>query len=130
MKTFAERLNFALSNADINQTELAKLLKIDPQIISNLSVGRTSKCSHVAQIATHLKCHPLWLECGAGSPYLTDEIPEQINVFKDKLTGKKLKTALKLCDLLTGDIEPIDEITVTNFVDTMFFKCNNSQHYA
>lgn len=125
MKTFAERLNYALSTADINQSELAKLLNIDQQIISNLSVGRTSKCSNVAQIAKHLKCNPLWLECGEGSPYIADALPGQINEFKDKLTDNKLKTVFELCELLTNNIEPVDEITVRNFIHTMFAKSVN-----
>lgn len=130
MKTFAERLNYALSNADMNQTELANKVGIDPQIVSNLSVGRTKKCFHIAQFAKYLKCNPLWLECGEGSPHQDMELPEEIGIFKDKLTDRKLKTVIEVCGLLTGNIEPLDEMTVSNFVHTMFVKCNGSQQYA
>lgn len=132
MKTFAERLNYALSNADMNQTELANKVGIDPQIVSNLSVGRTKKCFHIAQFAKYLKCNALWLECGEGSPHQDVELPEQISVSKEKLTDRKLKTMIEAYGLLTSSIEPVDEITLSNFIHTMYLKCNgsNSQQYA
>lgn len=130
MKTFAERLNYALSNADMNQTELANKIGIDPQIVSNLSVGRTKKCYQIAQFAKYLKCNPLWLECGDGSPHQDVDLPEQISIYKDKLTDRKLKTIIEVCGLLTGNVDPVDEMTVSNFVHTMFVKCNSSQQFA
>lgn len=130
MKTFAERLNYALSNADMNQTELANKIGIDPQIVSNLSVGRTKKCYQIAQFAKHLRCNPLWLECGDGSPHQDVDLPEQISIYKDKLTDRKLKTIIEVCGLLTGNVDPVDEMTVSNFVHTMFVKCNNNHQFA
>lgn len=126
MKTFAERLNYALSVRGLNQTELANKVGIDPQVVSNLSVGRTKKCFHIAQFAKHLKCNPLWLECGEGSPHQDIELSEQISVSKEKLSDRKLKTMLEAYGLLTGSIEPIDEITLSNFIHTMYLKCNSS----
>lgn len=64
--TLAERLRLAMSEADMNQSELARRIGSAPQTIQSLLSGQSKSSRHGAKIASVLKVNPLWLETGEG----------------------------------------------------------------
>lgn len=122
MKTYAERLNFMLSRAKMSQAELARLLGIDQQLINNVCSGITKKPSHVAQIAKHLDCNALWLECGEGEMYPEIILPEQLDEVRTRVPRKGLKMLSRLSFLLADNLSSVDEMTIENMIETIDFK--------
>tara|TARA_R110002072_G_scaffold185590_1_gene342515 strand:+ start:326 stop:949 length:624 start_codon:yes stop_codon:yes gene_type:complete len=67
MKTYADRLNFALKNAGINQSELGKLVGLKPQAIQYLCSGKGKSSTKSIEMAMALNVDPVWLAEGKGS---------------------------------------------------------------
>ena len=67
MKTFADRLNFALKNAGVNQSELGKLVGLKPQAIQYLCSGKGKASTKSFEMAKALNVDPAWLTEGKGS---------------------------------------------------------------
>ena len=64
MKTFADRLNFALKNAGMNQSELGKLVGLKPQAIQYLCSGKGKASTKSFEMAKALNVDPAWLTEG------------------------------------------------------------------
>lgn len=67
MKTLADRLNFALKQADINQSELSKVVGLKPQAIQYLCSGKGKASTKSFEIAKALNVDPTWLTEGKGA---------------------------------------------------------------
>lgn len=68
METYSERLTWAINNAGMTQSQLAKLTGIKPQTIQYLCSSRNNAQGsiHNASFAEVLKVSALWLETGRG----------------------------------------------------------------
>jgi len=67
LDTYAKRLNWAMSNAAISQSELARAIGVKPQAIQYLCQKGT-KSTHTTKIAKALGVSADWLDTGKGSP--------------------------------------------------------------
>jgi phage repressor protein C with HTH and peptisase S24 domain len=68
MKTLAERLTWARTNARLTQQELAKLTGVAQSTIASWESGARETGRKIPVIAAHLGVDPLWLAEGTGSP--------------------------------------------------------------
>lgn len=69
METYSERLTWAINNAGMTQSQLAKLAGIKPQTIQYLCSSRNNAQGsiHNASFAEILNVSALWLETGKGN---------------------------------------------------------------
>jgi len=67
MKTFAERLNAAMSAAGISQGQLAEKVGISQPAIQKMTSGKTSGSRKMVELAHALNVRPEWLSSGNGS---------------------------------------------------------------
>lgn len=67
MKTFAERLNAAMSSAGLSQAQLAEMVGISQPAIQKMSSGKTNGTRKMVELAHALKVRPEWLSSGIGS---------------------------------------------------------------
>lgn len=66
MKTFTERLNFAMENAGVSQATLASAIGVSQPSIWKLVTGKTQTSRNVIEIAKVLGVRPEWLASGDG----------------------------------------------------------------
>ncbi|WP_227891870.1 XRE family transcriptional regulator [Escherichia coli] len=66
MKTFAERLNAAMSSAGVSQSQLADMVGISQPAIQKMSSGKTNGSRKMVELANALKVRPEWLSSGIG----------------------------------------------------------------
>lgn len=68
MEKYSERLTWAINNAGITQTDLARMIGVKPQTIQYLCSPKNNAQGsiHNASIAEILKISALWLETGRG----------------------------------------------------------------
>ena len=97
MKTYADRLSWAISNAKLSQTGLANLAKVKPQTVQYLCDKKNNAQGslHNARFAKILKVSALWLETGEGDR----DIPDRDENFQ-KTTEQLLKTTEQLKEVL------------------------------
>lgn len=74
MKTFAERLNYAMQEAGLSQGQLAASAKVSQPAIQKLSSGKALSSRKVVEIAASLGVRPEWLSSGIG-PMRDDRTP-------------------------------------------------------
>jgi len=67
MKTFAERLNAAMSAAGISQGQLAEKVGISQPAIQKMTSGKTNGSRKMVELAHALNVRPEWLSSGNGS---------------------------------------------------------------
>ena len=72
MKTLAERLDYVMREAGINQSELAVRVGIRQQAISRMLTGVTKNSRYFLPICNELSVSPKWLMEGIGSIYSRD----------------------------------------------------------
>lgn len=106
-ETLSDRLKFALKILGVSQTDLAKQIRVKPQIIQYICSSGAEKSKFTFDIAEALNIDVLWLATGKGaSPtFLTSEksnekaIPildfAQIKEWKINLKSIELKTVPK-----------------------------------
>lgn len=89
MKTFAERLNAAMSAADISQGQLADKVGISQPAIQKMTSGKTSGSRKMVELANALGVRPEWLSSGVGEMRIDGNVPsasqpasETIDVFR------------------------------------------------
>ncbi|WP_409243766.1 XRE family transcriptional regulator [Enterobacter cloacae] len=89
MKTFAERLNAAMSAADISQGQLADKVGISQPAIQKMTSGKTSGSRKMVELAHALGVRPEWLSSGVGEMRIDGNVPsadqpvsETIDVFR------------------------------------------------
>ena len=89
MKTFAERLNAAMSAADISQGQLADKVGISQPAIQKMTSGKTSGSRKMVELALALGVRPEWLSSGVGEMRIDGNVPsaaqpvsETIDVFR------------------------------------------------
>ena len=89
MKTFAERLNAAMSAADISQGQLADKVGISQPAIQKMTSGKTSGSRKMVELAHALGVRPEWLSSGVGEMRIDGNVPsaaqpvsETIEVFR------------------------------------------------
>lgn len=99
--TFANRLNKALKDAGLNQTQLAKKTKIDKSLISNYLAGNyKAKQNKLTLIADALDVEETWL-MGFDVPKKNKKSKENLN---NRTTANNLILLLeKNIDILTND---------------------------
>jgi phage repressor protein C with HTH and peptisase S24 domain len=66
MSTVGERVAKAREKAGLNQTQLAKAIKVSPQAIQHLEASPTATSRYLIAIARALKVSSEWLESGKG----------------------------------------------------------------
>lgn len=66
MKTFAERLNAAMSAAGVSQGQLAEKVGISQPAIQKMTSGKTSGSRKMVELAHALNVRPEWLSSGNG----------------------------------------------------------------
>ncbi|MGL5968995.1 MAG: XRE family transcriptional regulator [Kluyvera sp.] len=66
MKTFAERLNAAMSAAGVSQGQLAERVGVSQPAIQKMTSGKTSGSRKMVEIAHALGVRPEWLSAGSG----------------------------------------------------------------
>lgn len=81
MKTFAERLNAAMTAEGISQGQLAERVGISQPAIQKMTSGKTSGSRKMVELAYALNVRPEWLSSGAGEMRL-DGHPQIIPVQK------------------------------------------------
>ncbi len=67
MKTFADRLNAAMSAAGISQGQLAEKVGISQPAIQKMTSGKTAGSRKMVELAHALNVRPEWLSSGVGS---------------------------------------------------------------
>ncbi|EPD6542469.1 helix-turn-helix domain-containing protein, partial [Escherichia coli] len=67
MKTFAERLNAAMSSAGLSQAQLADMVGVSQPAIQKMSSGKTTGSRKMVELANALRVRPEWLSSGIGS---------------------------------------------------------------
>ncbi len=74
MDTYAERLTWAIKNAGITQTKLAKLAETSPQTVQYLCDKKNNAqgSKHNSRFAEALGISPIWLETGEGEKFIVD----------------------------------------------------------
>ena len=89
MKTFAERLNAAMSAADISQGQLADKVGISQPAIQKMTSGKTSGSRKMVELAHALGVRPEWLSSGVGEMRIdgnvqseAQPVSETIDVFR------------------------------------------------
>lgn len=89
MKTFAERLNAAMSAADISQGQLADKVGISQPAIQKMTSGKTSGSRKMVELAHALSVRPEWLSSGVGEMRIdgnvqsaAQPVSETIDVFR------------------------------------------------
>lgn len=88
MKTFAERLNAAMSAADISQGQLADKVGISQPAIQKMTSGKTSGSRKMVELAHALGVRPEWLSSGVemridgNVPSAAQPVSETIDVFR------------------------------------------------
>lgn len=66
MKTFAERLNAAMTAAGVSQGQLAEMVGISQPAIQKMTSGKTNGSRKMVELAHALKVRPEWLSSGIG----------------------------------------------------------------
>ncbi|MBY5256138.1 helix-turn-helix transcriptional regulator [Citrobacter amalonaticus] len=72
MKTFADRLNAAMSAAGISQGQLAEKVGVSQPAIQKMTSGKTNGSRKMVELAHALNVRPEWLSSGVG-PMHSDE---------------------------------------------------------
>lgn len=67
MKTFADRLNSAMSEAGLSQGQLASKVGLTQPAIQKMASGKTSGSRKLVELASALGVRPEWLSDGSGS---------------------------------------------------------------
>lgn len=82
--TYRGRLNWALKNANMTQTALAKLCNLNPQAVQYLCDKKNNAQGsiHNAKFAHFLKVSALWLEANIGDPCLEDKLTKAMEELK------------------------------------------------
>jgi phage repressor protein C with HTH and peptisase S24 domain len=75
MKTYGERLAWAMRRADLDQSELARRVGIKQPSIAHLLSPEAKKSGHTPVIARVLRIDAEWLATGRGSPELKHTLP-------------------------------------------------------
>ena len=68
MKTYGERLSWAMRRANLDQSELARQVGIKQPSIAHLLSPEAKKSGYTPVIARILKIDAEWLATGRGSP--------------------------------------------------------------
>lgn len=84
MKTFADRLNAAMSASGLSQAQLAEMVGISQPAIQKMSSGKTSGTRKMVELANALKVRPEWLSSGVGEMRY-QEGPEPSNIRESSL---------------------------------------------
>lgn len=66
MKTFAERLNAAMTAAGVSQGQLAEMVGMSQPAIQKMTSGKTNGSRKMVELANALKVRPEWLSSGIG----------------------------------------------------------------
>ncbi|ENL5373330.1 helix-turn-helix transcriptional regulator [Salmonella enterica] len=66
MKTFAERLNAAMTAAGVSQGQLAEMVGISQPAIQKMTSGKTNGSRKMVELSHALKVRPEWLSSGIG----------------------------------------------------------------
>ncbi|MFP2422201.1 XRE family transcriptional regulator [Pseudescherichia vulneris] len=75
MKTFAERLNAAMTAAGVSQGQLAEKVGISQPAIQKMTSGKTSGSRKMVEIANALGIRPEWLSSGSGEMRNDGQLP-------------------------------------------------------
>lgn len=73
MKTFAERLNAAMSMASLSQAQLAERVGISQPAVQKMASGKTTGSRKMVEIARALNVRPEWLSAGIGAMKVSDD---------------------------------------------------------
>lgn len=84
MKTFADRLNAAMSASGLSQAQLAEKVGISQPAIQKMSSGKTNGTRKMVELANALKVRPEWLSSGVGDMRYP-EGPEPSNIRESSL---------------------------------------------
>lgn len=100
MKTFAERLKYARTRAQLSQDSLAGKANITKGAISQWENGVASGCKidTLFNLADALMVDARWLATGHGEPETTTELPHHLVAAKslDKLPAEAREPLVKL----------------------------------
>lgn len=121
MKKFFERLNYAMSLRDMNQTDLAKAIGVKPQAIQYLCT-RGKRSVHSVKIAKVLRINPLWLTEGIG------EIEENNKHIQEKFSDYKMNSSNQppvIDKDAWKELPPKTQQLIINFLNTICPKCSN-----
>lgn len=83
MSTVGERVAKAREKAGLNQTQLAKMIKVTAQAIQHLEASPTATSRYLIAISRALKVSPEWLESGKGR--MEDVTAPNMPVVRDNL---------------------------------------------
>lgn len=86
MKTFADRLNAAMSAAGISQGQLAEKVGISQPAIQKMTSGKTTGSRKMVELAHALNVRPEWLSSGIGS--MQDEGRKESSIPPESEWGK------------------------------------------
>ncbi|EMD1718679.1 XRE family transcriptional regulator [Providencia stuartii] len=78
MKTFSDRLNYAMQKAGLSQAELAHAVGVSQPSIWKLATGASQSSRRSFEIAQALGVDPVWLTTGVGEPYQADSNKKSI----------------------------------------------------
>ncbi|OBU11511.1 XRE family transcriptional regulator [Morganella psychrotolerans] len=73
MKTFSDRLNFAMQQAGVSQADLALAVGVAQPTIWKLTAGKSQTSRKSMEIAAFLGVNPVWLTTGVGEPFGNQE---------------------------------------------------------
>ncbi|EOG1666591.1 XRE family transcriptional regulator [Proteus mirabilis] len=112
MKTFSDRLNFAMRNAGLSQADLAQLVGVAQPTIWKLTTGKSQSSRKSMEIAEALGVDPVWLTTGNGEPFSKNETQKSSNM------GNEIPVKTWSSDTLLDD----DEVEVP-FLKDIEFAC-------
>lgn len=75
MKTFADRLNSAMSEAGLSQGQLAEKVGLTQPAIQKMASGKTNGSRKLVELASALRVRPEWLSDGSGQMRLDGVLP-------------------------------------------------------
>ena len=79
MKTFAERLNAAMTAAGVSQGQLAERVGVSQPAIQKMTSGKTSGSRKMVEIAHALGVRPEWLSAGSGE--MRNDGNQEVNTY-------------------------------------------------
>lgn len=111
--TYGARLTLAITEANTDQSELARFVGVKPQTVQ-AACNATNGSRHTAQMAYFLGVNPLWLETGRGAKKSMSPYDIEVNSLAMKMQTLKEDGALTpdkitIINSIIQSWEPTDE---------------------
>ncbi|MEY0256210.1 XRE family transcriptional regulator [Morganella morganii] len=121
MKTFTDRLIYAMQKAGMSQADLAKSVGLAQPSVWKLVSGKSNSSRYVVQIAGALNVDPVWLATGAGEP---SKSSQETNEFTEQQQASNVGPEIPVRTWDSGTPVDDDEVEVP-FLKDIEFACGD-----